>query len=104
MKRVRIQMKQSKHAPGPWSKTKDCRVFRFNEPYAVFNSSDHDQAIAVCESEQDARLIAAAPELLEAFEKAIKLLESIERETGYVTTVTQRDGRALIAKATGGGE
>jgi len=48
-----------------------------------------------------ANLIAAAPEMLEALEKCISLLESIEDETGYCTAVTQIDGLKLIAKAKG---
>ena len=81
------------HTPGPW----------------FVQESDHadtgllikpipGQVVAECdpvpEMEANARLIAAAPELLEALQACVKLL----REDG---TTTQR-ALAAIAKATGG--
>jgi hypothetical protein len=63
---------------------------------------------AVCDPETNEKanacLIAASPDLLETVERMTRLLESIERETGYCTAVTQREAYALIAKATGGEE
>lgn len=38
-------------------------------------------------------------QMIDTLERNLKLLESIERETGYVTSVTQRDLKILINKA-----
>jgi hypothetical protein len=97
-----------KHTPGPWlaqthhkvnTKNGKCNVIHKDGP--MFCIID---GVPFREAQANARLIAAAPDLLETVERMTKLLESIERETGYCTTVTQRDARALIAKVTGGAE
>lgn len=61
----------AKHTPGPWSKT------YFAKTHAVHSKSG--ECIAVCDSslannEENARLIAAAPELLESLEKLVREL------------------------------
>ncbi len=48
-----------------------------------------------------AELIAAAPEMLSEMKRVLSLLESIQTETGYVTTVTQLALEKLISKVTG---
>ena len=53
------------------------------------------------EVEQNAKLIESAPELLENFEKAIRLIEYIQKNHGLVHEVTIRDGYKLISKARG---
>jgi hypothetical protein len=81
----------SKHTPGPW----DARWSERGQYWFI----DHEQGgegytltKLNCE-EADARLIAAAPELLEALKNAIEIIEG----TGLDASIQ----RAAIAKATG---
>ena len=101
-------MNNLKHTPGPWTAiyrpsmslagvhVKDCRGLTLEISYC--NSSESTRP------ELDARLLACSPELLETVERMTKLLEHIQRETGYVTLVTQQEAYKLISRATGGAE
>lgn len=53
------------------------------------------------ELEANARLMAAAPELLEALQKAVIEMEGLPHSLGYEFTHL-KEMRAIIAKATGG--
>ena len=80
----------TQHTPGPWTVDASlCTVHHlmFQEPL------DNRNKIAVVTSEADARLIAAAPELLEA-------LKGLLQETGINGTYAAK-ANAAIAKATG---
>ena len=92
----------SKHTPGPWfidQRTYDGGV---TTHYKITASEGHGwsgnryMSVSGCIDERDARLIAAAPELLEALEAALKLIELVMPVAGDVT----RKARAAIAKAT----
>lgn len=97
-------MSKNNFTPGPWFSSNDERCI-----YAKIQTVDGtyvEPLIAQCSkittsANANAALIAAAPEMFEALENSLRLLEAIERETGYVTTVTQRDYRALINKVRG---
>ncbi len=91
----------TKHTPGPW------KIDENNElPLAVIQ--DHEEGQGICELETvsfdtdetqaNARLIAAAPELLEACKNLVAFLEQI----GYVSTgnTPTANARAALAKAT----
>ena len=69
------------HTPGPWH----CKIAKLDEqwngyPGLVFGRTRDDgtdyAAIAKCSNREDARLIAAAPELLAALESVIHDLEN----------------------------
>lgn len=93
------------HTKGPWTIEKnhngeglhgiDLQVWSGTEFIAVIPPS------VVAKREENAKLIAAAPELLENFEKAIKLIEHIQEKYGLVHQVTINDGKKLIQKAKG---
>ena len=106
----------NKHTPGPWRKVTAndykslgvetvsddiyarvtiCEIqLAHGEP---FNSDENDEPKA------NARLIAAAPELLEALKKATMALAWHEQEHGVaMDAVIVEQARAAIAKATGG--
>jgi hypothetical protein len=87
------------HTPGPWKTiTLDNEVYinpdRGADEYALLArvSINHPA------SEGNARLIAAAPELLEALELAHKALSE---ESRYAQSTTANKIRAAIRKATG---
>ena len=90
----------SKHTPGPWEW--DGKVWDYDHfeeaPYLVqapWNANDSKSILegAIrCNSEADARLIAAAPELLEA------LIDLVNNGIG---TESVKNARAAIAKAEG---
>ncbi len=101
----------SKHTPGPWHHTGR----EFND---VRDSDDELVAVAlhlrvgqpersVQEAEANARLIAAAPELLEALKTAMQQLEtdaifmSLSGANGDHQAKAALIARAAIAKATG---
>lgn len=112
---------KTEHTPGPWSAVKSTtmatsRAGRFElacitimpagdyrGPVADLQSCDHIQGITMAECEANARLISAAPDLLDAAAAALQLLEQLNRGIGA------RDGawyevaglRAAIAKARG---
>ena len=95
----------SKHTPGPWQVSAGA----VDNPRLIV---ENDLALPICamslrgvhgdtrRMEANARLIAAAPELLEALEMAEDRIES-ERRSGEFDPLL-RDIRAVISKATGG--
>lgn len=95
-------MSISKHTPGPW--TLDDRGYK----YIVSKSGDgyitrdicrlDGSTMAALAQEANARLIAAAPELLEALEL---LVDNPYREGTESDERLRRIGRAAIAKAKG---
>lgn len=95
------KLAMNKHTPGPWERglcqvTKDFLKGRLTE--AVVNESGSVIAITG-EGDADARLIAAAPDLLEALQK----ISSYECEGCHIlTSHIAGIARAAIAKATGG--
>ena len=105
----------SAHTPGPWTQgrtlltpqTRDWPEERWVENdkferrmvFANFSSVDRGIGrvrIAVCESAEDARLIASAPDLLDALE----LILSAE-DRGFGMDYVKGCARAAIAKAKG---
>ena len=86
--------------PGPWRvqphDTAEVELF-------FFDVRAGEELILVVEGEADARLISAAPELLQACEEAAQVLESVKNGTyktfGRVDTIVLL--RAAIAKARG---
>ena len=94
----------STHSPGPWEAV-DKRPDGFTG-YSIFQGGqfiahvgDTDRATPV---EDNARLIAAAPELLEALEDLVSLCEAVLPRTEHITDAELFDARSAIAKATGG--
>ena len=89
----------SKHTPGPWN-------FRRNDYYWEFGNEEvqlGDVCASQCtdpgKEEANARLIAAAPDLLEACRVASALLKGAPRSLGYYFDARQLD--AAIQKAVG---
>ncbi len=105
----------AKHTPGPWDvgEERGCKELPIYDRSAPFNPA-YKEAVAVAfewdnieERDANARLIAAAPELLAARKQYIKRMAAV-----FPGMVTARDGAsptyqmvlAAIAKAEGGAE
>lgn len=80
----------SKHTPGPWSVGNGSRVTGFTVKIATDELLVGGRGLT---SEANARLIAAAPELLEALQRLVDVVDP--ESTGWNEAV------AAIAKATG---
>ena len=109
------------HTPGPWSLSPsfdrvERRVQHGDAPPLVWGiarglNSAHPDYLPRAEQIANARLIAAAPELLAALEAAselaegtVKLLRQLDMESGRIAAeCVLRDARAAIARATTGG-
>lgn len=96
-------MSETKHTPGPWSVRFDFvvqatsfdggRLVPVAQPYGV--NSDGTDLFA------NARLIAAAPELLDALQGLVKELSDSDDEGLIENAEPMIAARAAIAKATG---
>jgi hypothetical protein len=85
----------NKHTPGPWMYRSQA-----NGSLDFFGEGGNRvilQNVRLINQEANARLIAAAPSLLEALESALELIDVITPLEGDV----HRKARAAIAKATG---
>lgn len=100
----------SKHTPGDWT-AQGCAVYVLNaQGYNRFwllvnpgqigerDEKNREKRTPDCELEADARLIAAAPDLLEACRYMLTLLTDM----GHGGTAGAILGRAAIARAEGG--
>ena len=84
-----------KHTPGPWM-VEDCPCGHLGcSDKHIFPAGKFTQGSGF--KEADARLIAAAPELLEALED---MVEVVDAEVPFPADTTAR-ARAIIAKAKG---
>lgn len=97
----------SKHTPGPWigaGPSFGDPLPRYTTEIVTEYEGEDEEVRSICElpfahhddeNEANARLIAAAPELLEALKEAINLIETLSPIEGQ----TVRKARAAIAKA-----
>jgi len=93
----------SKHTPRPWvrvadsikSRTADCVVVRLPAQTDRVGDESPEQ---IERWDADARLIAAAPDMLEALEKVVSFIDAGQ---GTWTLEEQQKARAAIAKAKG---
>lgn len=102
-------MTQAQHTPGPWMLTEGDR---FDKEMVITTQHRLDESIGcICEmdvyftgqigieQEANARLIAAAPELLEALQNMLGLTEASDY---MALSEIEQQARAAIVKATGG--
>ncbi|MNN37449.1 hypothetical protein D3C81_1513990 [compost metagenome] len=71
-------MNEFKGTPGPWIKREIEGAFHKQKAYAIDYNEDQEQVVDYVYREEDANLIAAAPELLEALAAASKKLEDVK--------------------------
>ena len=118
MSRSRKGRTAGKHTPGPWhvgfGSGGDCRIYSDAESHAIARTYGPDlNGIGLCEltgpkNRADARLIAAAPEMLEVLIELSKSFigtyfddERSDKERDAHQELWERKARAAIAKATG---
>lgn len=82
------------HTPGPWFVSKGSPYYVCNDGFWIAST----MGIKGPEGEANARLIAAAPELLSQLEYAVKLLGAFPTLNGTAQVQSMRD---TLAKATG---
>ena len=92
-------MNKLQHTPGPWSHTSRCDIIGNGATIAVVRAAA--SSITIAEDSANARLIAAAPELLAELEELCEVLNSgiicrIEPDSAKAAKI-----RAAIAKAKG---
>lgn len=87
------------HTPGPWVwHMPDSPAVNPARAAFVYGPSRRCMDISVGFGLEDARLIAAAPDLLEALEGVCDMLKALGRDSGGA----YEQARSAIAKATGG--
>lgn len=95
----------SKHTPGPWTfKGRTVRGPHPRDPEGrtrIVANAIWGRGTYVGEAEANARLIAAAPEVLEALEELFYLIDGAHDGERVFTFKMQRKAKAAIAKAKG---
>ena len=90
----------TKHTPGPWNVSPSAKASTltrvFDETGKLVASANGPGLFEGGEAEANARLIAAAPELLEALHVMMKTFEGLEA----IHNDAYRQAKAAIAKAT----
>lgn len=85
-----------KHSPGPWRQL-DCA----GAPFRIETSEGYD--VASCEYPADARLIVAAPELLEALKAVLRKTEEYVEMEGSCPDIDWDVCNSLIRRIEGEG-
>jgi len=91
----------SKHTKWPWFSGPKCKISGWVDICSIEADGDKSLPFAACkhhDPEANARLIAAAPELLEALKELMDYSGLIEERCDCIAT---NKARAAIAKATG---
>jgi hypothetical protein len=94
----------SEYTPGPWAVVELVDGYDIRAPEAdcyIATASDPEAVWGAIGPEEDACLIAAAPELLEALEELFHLIDSAHDGERVFTFKMQRKAKAAIAKAKG---
>ncbi len=86
----------NKHTPGPWEVS-----FNGKGTWTIEEVGGNHQYVARTERQQDARLIAAAPELLEHLKKLVGHLDARDAAQYHGSTEIVKQARVAIAKAEG---
>lgn len=98
------KIKDSKHTPGPWTYSETTTLSGNHAWYTIMASKVGKQIVgtklASVDSEENARLIAAAPELLLALKTAMYQLELHAKKSGGDYILKQ--AKVAISKAEGG--
>jgi len=96
----------SQHTPGPWEVSPSgVLIGTAADPYqAIATIIDGHGSVSPCELAPNARLIAAAPELLQALQALLSYTEACEGLLNASPAGQVIAARNAIAKATGGAQ
>ena len=97
-------MIDTKHTPGPWEVDQiDQSTIQIKAAGVIVAEVCSGSTFTRLSDEQqaNARLIAAAPELLASLREALKVVDAYRRVSGGDGDITAMNARAAIAKATG---
>ena len=86
----------TQHTPGPWIHYPDDNIISTNGGRKLLEWQARSQFVSTIERDANARLIAAAPELLAALKRAEEWLEGWASAEPYLLDI-----RTAIARATG---
>lgn len=103
------------HTPGPWTVCSDCGYLAIRQdPFAALSDVKTRKTLNVAtieteDGEANARIIAAAPELLAALKGTVNMLDTLEaanadlyaRLPGIHKTLAYCNARAALSKAEG---
>jgi len=89
------------HTPGPWKLIDNGSVIMTSVLFEVQFGYEGECVAECIHTKEDARLIAAAPEMLAALEELVVLLEDVRSGDYTVDYFTDRPARQAIAKAKG---
>lgn len=90
-------MRNSKYTPGPWTAHATGHARSGKPEYEIHWSADGECVAEIVHGEADAKLISAAPDLLEALKYALSYQPKDDSCDPWAS-----DARAAIAKAKGG--
>lgn len=93
-------MDEKGHTPGPWYTSKDA-VPEWHVQVTVSSEETGERVATVFQTEANAQLIAAAPDLLAVAQTLLSEADSTGGHTRTVSRLSVDHLRAVIAKATG---
>lgn len=92
---------KTQHTPGPWIFDADNYNLTNKKGEIVFGEDGSQDMRLISPSKENARLIAAAPDLLEALEKMIWILDLNELPSGQGIQKAFFDAKKILKKARG---
>lgn len=92
-------MYNANHTPGPWHAGGNGTIIYANDGWGVANATVFHWRQEPGTAEANARLIAAAPELLAALEWAVRFIDTYAKKNSGPATPEINKCRAAIAKA-----
>lgn len=98
-------MKHTEHTPGPWVVDRDPygRAVYIQHPDTKVNGGWVVATVWGDDKEANARIMAAAPDLLAALQACSDRMAELQKHTNYPLAWPRELARAAIAKATGQG-
>jgi hypothetical protein len=92
-----VEQRAVTHTPGPWISLSDGRIYAPGEIVADTTFG----CLSRGTTDANARLIAAAPDLLAALQRCLAFMERIAVEDCIADTIGENQARAAIRKAKG---